>query len=98
MQAMIDSFGLTKPAWELVLRGTVAFLALVALVRLVPKRNAGHTSSNDMLVLITIGGMGADGIMVGRGHPRRDYAVFWPWGTCLTSSRFASVPAAKILQ
>lgn len=59
-------FSLTLSPGEIVLRGTLAFLSLVVLVRVVPKRNAGHISPNDMLILIVIGGIGADAI-VGAG-------------------------------
>lgn len=55
--------GLSMPASEIVLRGTSIFLALALLLRIVPKRNAGHISPNDMLVLILIGAMGADAIV-----------------------------------
>ena len=62
---MTEVFGLTKPLWEIGLRATVVYLALILLVRAVPKRNAGHISPNDMLTLIIIGGMGTDAIMGG---------------------------------
>jgi uncharacterized membrane protein YcaP (DUF421 family) len=62
---MIEVFGLTKPLWEIGIRATVVYLALVFLVRAVPKRNAGHISSNDLLTLIVIGGIGTDAIMGG---------------------------------
>jgi uncharacterized membrane protein YcaP (DUF421 family) len=65
MQQIVDIFALTKPISEIMLRGTAGFLALVILVRLIHKRNAGHVSPNDMLVLIVIGAMGADAIMGG---------------------------------
>lgn len=62
---MTEVFALTKPLWEIVLRATVAYLVLVVLVRVIPKRNAGHISPNDMLFLIVIGTMGTDAIMGG---------------------------------
>lgn len=65
MATLTDMFGLTAPLAELLLRGAVGFLALVALVRIVPKRNAGHISPNDMLVLIVVGALGADAISGG---------------------------------
>lgn len=55
----------TKPILEIVIRGSAGFLILVLLLRVIPKRNAGHISPNDMLILIIIGGMGADAIMGG---------------------------------
>jgi uncharacterized membrane protein YcaP (DUF421 family) len=43
----------------------VVYLALVVLVRIIPKRKAGHISPNDMLALIVIGGMGSSAITGG---------------------------------
>ncbi len=71
MDTLSEMFGLTLPLAEILLRGTVGFLALVALVRVVPKRNAGHISPNDMLVLIVIGALGADAIS-GEGRSTGD--------------------------
>lgn len=62
---MEEVFALTKPLWEIAVRGTAAYLALLVLVRVVPKRNAGGISPNDMLTLIVVGGMATDAIMGG---------------------------------
>ncbi len=62
---MDEALGFTKPLWEIGLRATVVYIALVVLVRVVPKRNAGHISPNDLLTLIVIGGVGTDAIMGG---------------------------------
>lgn len=62
---MAEIFALTKPLWEIALRGTVVYFTLILLVRRIPKRNAGNISPNDMLTLIVIGGMGTDAIMGG---------------------------------
>lgn len=62
---MAETFGLTTPLWEIVLRSTVLYLVLVVLVRVIPKRNAGHLSPNDILTLIVIGGLGTDAITGG---------------------------------
>ena len=64
---MADIFALTKPLWEIVLRATVVYFALIMLVRLIPKRRAGSISPNDMVTLIVIGGMATDAIMGGSG-------------------------------
>lgn len=58
-------FDITMPLWELFVRGTIIYLALIFLVRVIPKRKAGHISPNDMLTLIILGGMGTDAIMGG---------------------------------
>lgn len=53
------------PLWEIAVRATVVYLALVFLIRVIPKRNAGHISPNDMLTLIVIGGLATDAILGG---------------------------------
>ena len=62
---MAQVFALTMPVWEIALRATIVYLALLLLLRVVPKRNAGHISPNDLLTLIVIGGIGTDAIMGG---------------------------------
>ncbi|WP_437332770.1 DUF421 domain-containing protein [Sorangium sp. So ce394] len=62
-------FGFSKPLWQIALRTTLVYLALVILIRVIPKRRTGHLSPNDMLALILIGGMAADGIMGGSTSP-----------------------------
>lgn len=61
--------GFSRPLWEIALRTTLVYLALVILVRVIPRRRTGHLSPNDMLALILIGGMAADGIMGGSTSP-----------------------------
>jgi uncharacterized membrane protein YcaP (DUF421 family) len=62
---MDDAFLLTMPLWEIALRASLIYLALVFLVRVVPKRRVGNISPNDILSLIVIGGLGADAIAGG---------------------------------
>lgn len=62
---MAEVVSLSKPLWEIVVRATMIYFALVVLVRIIPKRKAGHISPNDMLTLIIIGGMGTDAITGG---------------------------------
>lgn len=62
---MTEVFALTKPLWEIVVRATVAYVVLVVLIRVIPKRNAGHISPNDMLTLVVIGTMATDAILGG---------------------------------
>lgn len=80
---MRESFGLTRPLWEIVLRTSLVYLALVLLIRVIPKRRAGHLSPNDMLALILIGGMAADGMMGGSTSPADillSIAIIVGWG------------------
>jgi uncharacterized membrane protein YcaP (DUF421 family) len=62
---MAEVFSLSKPLWEIAVRATMIYFALVVLIRIIPKRKAGHISPNDMLTLIIIGGMGTDAITGG---------------------------------
>lgn len=62
---MAEIFSLSMPLWEIGLRATFVYIALVLLLRLVAKRNAGHISPNDILTLVVVGGMGTDAIMGG---------------------------------
>lgn len=63
MVIVIEMLRLEMSLWEIILRGTAAWLGLVVLVRIVPKRNAGNISPNDMLVLVVIGSLAAGAIM-----------------------------------
>ena len=62
---MNEVFGITKPLWEIGVRATIVYLALVLLLRAVPKRNAGHLSPNDLITVIVVGGVATDAIMGG---------------------------------
>jgi uncharacterized membrane protein YcaP (DUF421 family) len=46
---------------EIVVRGTVIFLGLVVLMRVIPKRQIGHSSVNDMLFVVVVGGLAVEG-------------------------------------
>lgn len=65
MAQIIEMFSLTQSVLDIAIRSTIGFLCLVALIRIVPKRNAGKISPNDMLILIVVGTMGADAITGG---------------------------------
>lgn len=56
---------ITMPLPEIVLRASLMYIALVLVLRLIPKRNTGHIAPNDMLTLILIGAMATDAIMDG---------------------------------
>ena len=62
---MIEILRPELPLWEIGLRGSIAWLGLVLVVRIVPKRNTGHISPNDMLVLVVIGALAADAVSGG---------------------------------
>lgn len=62
---MLEVLSLTKPLWEIGFRATIGYFVLILLVRVIPKRNAGHISPNDLVTLIVIGGIGTDAVMGG---------------------------------
>ena len=66
---MDEVFALSMPLWEIALRATVAYLGIVFLVRILPKRNAGTISPNDLLTLIVIGALGTSAIVGGSTSP-----------------------------
>ena len=47
-------FDLAVPWWELVLRSTVVFVALLALLRLTGKRQVGQLAPNDLVLLLIL--------------------------------------------
>jgi len=98
---MTEVFALTKPLWEIVLRATVAYLVLVVLVRVIPKRNAGHISPNDMLFLIVIGTMGTDAIMGGAtslGDILLMIGLIIGWGYVLDALEYRFPPLRRLLR
>ncbi len=98
---MTEVFALTKPLWEIVLRATVAYLVLVVLVRVIPKRNAGHISPNDMLFLIVIGTMGTDAIMGGAtslGDILLMIGLIIGWGYVLDALEYRFPPLRRLFR
>jgi uncharacterized membrane protein YcaP (DUF421 family) len=62
---MGDAFQLTMPAWGIVVRTSLVCLALVTLVRVIPKRGVENLSPGGVLALALIGATAADGIQGG---------------------------------
>lgn len=48
---------------EILVRSTVVFLALVALLRILPKRQVGTTSLSDLLFMVLVGGIAVEGLI-----------------------------------
>src|SRR5690606_27486448 len=59
---MDSLFAFEKPVRELLLRGTLAYLAIVCVLRGIPKRHLSHLSPNDFIALVIIGGLTTDAI------------------------------------
>ncbi len=60
---MIETFELQAPLWETAARGAGIYLILAAIVRLLPKRQAGDVSPNDLLALVVVGAVTADAMV-----------------------------------
>ncbi len=60
---MPDALLLETPLWEIALRGSAVYLAIAAIMRLVPKRQTGNVSPNDLIALVIVGALAADAIL-----------------------------------
>ena len=60
---MEPGFALETPIWEIVLRASVVYLGLAAVLRIVPKRQTGSLAPNDILALVVIGSIAASAIL-----------------------------------
>ncbi len=58
---------LATPLWEVILRGSAVYLAVAAMVRLIPKRQTGNLSPNDLIALVIVGGVAGGGLL-GESH------------------------------
>jgi uncharacterized membrane protein YcaP (DUF421 family) len=62
---MNEAFEFTTPLWEIAVRTSVVFLAIIVLLRIAPKRRSGSISPNDMIFLVLIGALAGDATMGG---------------------------------
>lgn len=69
-----EMFRLSVPLSEIVIRGTVMFLVLYVLMRIVGKREAGAHSLTDLLVVVLVASGAAHG-MSGAAHSIADSVV-----------------------
>jgi uncharacterized membrane protein YcaP (DUF421 family) len=60
---MGETYVLETPLWEIAARGTAVYLAIALVFRLMPKRQTGNLSPNDMIALVIVGSLSADAIM-----------------------------------
>lgn len=60
---MGEEFVLETLVWEIAARGTAVYFAIALIFRLMPKRNTGSISPNDMIALVIVGSLSADAIM-----------------------------------
>jgi Predicted membrane protein len=58
-------FSLETPLWEIVARGSLAYLAVACVLRIIPKRNAGNLAPNDIIALVMIGNLAAAAVLGG---------------------------------
>lgn len=60
---MLEVFLPQTPLWEIIARGTAAYLIVALMIRFTPKRQAGDVSPNDLLALVIVGALTADAIL-----------------------------------
>lgn len=56
-------FALETPWWEILGRGSIVYLALAVVIRLIPKRHTGNVSPNDLVALIVVGNLAGAAII-----------------------------------
>ena len=98
---MPEMFELTMPLWEIAARATIVYLAIILVVRVMPKRKTGHISPNDMLTLIVIGGMATDAIMGGStsiGDILLLIGIVLAWGYVLDLMEFRMPAVSRLLR
>jgi uncharacterized membrane protein YcaP (DUF421 family) len=66
---VVDLLKLHIPVHETLLRATLVYLIVCVLVRLIPKRQAGNISPQDMVGAVIVGGLAVDGIVDSRAGP-----------------------------
>jgi uncharacterized membrane protein YcaP (DUF421 family) len=96
-----EMFELTMPLWEIAARATIVYLAIILVVRVMPKRKTGHISPNDMLTLIVIGGMATDAIMGGStsiGDILLLIGIVLAWGYVLDLMEFRMPAVSRLLR
>jgi len=90
---MGENFVLETPLWEIFARGTVVYIAIAVILRLVPQRQTGNIAPNDMIALVIIGTLAADAI-VGEAKTLLDLLlmilviIFWDYASNLAEFYF----------
>ena len=59
----MEPLAFDAPLWETALRGTVVYFVVAALMRLIPKRQTGNLSPNDLIALVIVGNLAGGGIL-----------------------------------
>jgi len=77
-----EMFAPTMPLWELFLRGTVTFLALIFALRLVGRRESGGLGLTDLLVVVLVAdaasaGLSGDAGSIGDSFVLVAAILFW---------------------
>lgn len=60
---MENLFTLETSLWTIFLRGTIVYLAIAVLLRILPKRNSGNLAPNDIIALVIIGELSSHAIV-----------------------------------
>jgi len=96
-----ELFRLSAPVAEILIRGTVMFLALFAMMRVVGKREAGAHSLTDLLVVVLVAEAAAHG-MAGESRAIPDsvllIATILFWSVALDALAYHWAPVARLLK
>ena len=69
MPDWVEMFSMNTPLAEIFVRGTVMYLAIFAMMRIIGKREAGAHSLSDLLVIVRVAEAAAHGMARGeRNH------------------------------
>ena len=83
---------LSLPWWQFVLRGTLAYLGLLLLLRVAGKRSFGELAPFDIVVLILVGGALRSAIV---GHDESVLGPFIAVATIIGADRLLTLACAK---
>jgi uncharacterized membrane protein YcaP (DUF421 family) len=96
-----ELFRLQTPVAEIVVRGTVMFLSIFALMRVTGKREAGGHSLTDLLVVVLVAEAAAHG-MAGESRGIADsvllIATILFWSVALDALAYRWTPLARVLK
>lgn len=59
-----EMFTFHRPPLDTFLRGTLVYLGICFLLRVIPKRQAGKLSPNDLIVVVILGGIGTTALEI----------------------------------
>lgn len=101
MEELVHVFSRDYPAWQMVLRGTVVYWALLVVFRFVLRRDIGSMGMADLLFVVLVADASSNAMQgeyssIGDGFVLLGTLVFWNFALDWLSYRFA--PVARFLE